>query len=213
MKLIMVGILISMFGISTWLLPSLPYWLPVHWNIQGQVDNYMPKETGVWLLPIMTLIMVGLFQTLPRLDPKQENYRYFKGPWVMMQVGIVTFMGYVHGVILYSGLTNAIPITKLIFMGVGGLFMWLGLCLPQIKQNYFIGYKLPWTLTSEDNWNKTHRYASFWMVGAGIVTLIETLTRQQPEIILGAIMLATIMPVIYSYRLFKKARKIGARMN
>ena len=36
-------------------------------------------------------------------------------------------------------------------------------------QNYTVGIKLPWTLNSEENWNRTHRMAGKLWILAGLV--------------------------------------------
>ena len=44
------------------------------------------------------------------------------------------------------------------------MFLLLGNYLPKIKQNNTLGIKISWTLTNEENWNKTHRFAeTIWI--------------------------------------------------
>ncbi|HAF86254.1 MAG TPA: hypothetical protein DCG32_07825 [Sphaerochaeta sp.] len=31
--------------------------------------------------------------------------------------------------------------------------------MPKCKHNYTVGIRIPWTLASEENWNRTHRFA------------------------------------------------------
>ena len=85
----------------------------------------------------------------------------------------------------------------------GLLFTVIGNYLPKCKQNYTIGIKIPWTLDSEENWNKTHRFAGiFWVVG-GLATLVLGLFGGAWAYI--PIMLAMgIAPIVYSFLLFRK---------
>ena len=73
----------------------------------------------------------------------------------------------------------------------------------KIKQNYTVGIKLPWTLNSEENWNRTHRMASWLWIIAGIVLILNSFLRID-WILIAAILLSAIIPIGYSYMLFRK---------
>lgn len=205
MKKVNLLLVFLMFSVSLLLFSKLPDLIPIHWNIQGQIDNYSSKSIGAWLLPILTVVMLILFRVVPSFDPKKEKYRLFKKEWEIIQAGFVGFFAYLQFVILYISLNPGINMLPLMFIGIGSLFVLLGNYLSKIRQNYFIGIKVPWTLNSEDNWNKTHRFASWCFVVAGIVTITEAYFFWfAPIVILGSIFLAIIMPIIYSFLLFKK---------
>jgi uncharacterized membrane protein len=75
--------------------------------------------------------------------------------------------------------------------------------MPKCRQSYTIGIKLPWTLNSEENWNKTHRAAGVVWVLAGIVTIIAGFFNIIP-LMIAALAVSAIFPVIYSFTLYKK---------
>lgn len=205
MKLIRWCLVLFMFGVTVYTYPLLPETMPTHWNIRGEIDGRMPKAMAAWLMPVMALIMFGLFSWLPKLDPKKEKYRLFTHEWEIIQTGILGFFAYLHTVIIYVTLHPEQTLMPLMFVGLGALFIIIGNYLSKVRQNYFIGIKVPWTLNDEENWNKTHRFASWWFVGAGIATVIEAFTAwNAPTIIFGGIMLASFMPMLYSFLLFKK---------
>lgn len=82
-------------------------------------------------------------------------------------------------VILYTTAHQGISIEKLLFPIMGLAFAGMGLYMPKIKQNYFAGFKLPWTLDNEDNWNATHKIAGkVWLYG-GIVQFLQVLSLVQ----------------------------------
>lgn len=186
--------------------PKLPQMIPMHWNVLGEIDNYWPKQSGVLFLPVLTLIMYVSFLFIPKLDPKKEKYHLFSKEWEIIQTAIVGFMAYIQFVIIYLSLNPLVSILPLMFIGLGTLFILIGNYMSKIRQNYFIGVKTPWTLASEDNWNKTHRFASWTFVMAGIITLAEAYFLWfSPVIIFSCIMLASFSPIIYSFLLYKKA--------
>ena len=55
----------------------LPESVPIHWNAQWQVDNYGSKAMAafIFFLPILLALM---FQFLPKIDPKKQNYVKFQ---------------------------------------------------------------------------------------------------------------------------------------
>ncbi|OGG04802.1 hypothetical protein A2Z33_05835 [Candidatus Gottesmanbacteria bacterium RBG_16_52_11] len=186
--------------------PRLPELMPVHWNFRGQIDSYMPKLQAALMMPVMSVVMAVLFAVLPNIDPKNDKYRLFAREWQIIQTGFMAFFAWMQFIIFYVSLNPAAKMMPLMFIGLGALFILLGNYLSKIRQNYFIGIKIPWTLSSEDNWNKTHRYASWTFVAAGILTLAESyFIWYAPAVIFGSIMLATVLPVIYSFLLYKKA--------
>ncbi len=206
MKKVNLGIVLLMFFASWYLIPYLPDKIPMHWNILGQVDNYMSKIPAVFIIPALSLIMLILFQILPTFDPKKEKYKLFKKEWDVIQVVFIGFFTYLQFIILYISLNPETKMIPLMFIGLGALFILLGNYLSKIRQNYFIGIKVPWTLASEDNWNKTHRFASWCFVVAGILTLAEAYFLWfAPIVFFGSIIIGTILPVIYSFLLYKKA--------
>jgi uncharacterized membrane protein len=205
MKKINLLIISLMTLISAVALPILPAQIPMHWNLVGEIDNWMPKQQAVWFFPIIAGVMWLMFQFLPKFDPKREKYALFQPEWNMIQTGLISFFAYLQLITFYISLNPSKEMMPLMFIGLGALFILLGNYLSKIRQNYFIGVRLPWTLASEENWNKTHRYASWCFVIAGILTLIEAYAIwYAPVVIFGSIMLAAFLPMIYSFLLFKK---------
>ena len=58
-----------------------------------------------------------------------------------------------------------------IFMGI--TYIIVGNYLPKTRQNYTIGFKLPWTYANEENWNKTNRLSGVINIVIGILIIIN----------------------------------------
>lgn len=206
MKKLNLFLIVMMFVGGALLYPYLPSEVPMHWNIRGNVDRYMPKNNALWAIPILTSAVFLLFQILPYFDPNKKKYKLFKKEWEIMQTAIIAFFVYIHFLTFYISINPKVQLMPLMFIGLGTLFILLGNYMSKIRQNYFIGIKLPWTLSSEENWNKTHRFASWCFVIAGIITLVEAyFIWYAPFVIFAGIFLAAILPAIYSFLLFKKS--------
>lgn len=196
-------------GMTLAFYPRLPEIVPTHWNIEGNIDAYAPKAWGAWFAPVLALFMALGFKVIPSLDPFKEKYKLFMREWQIIQVALIGFFVYLQGVIIYLSLYPEQDIRPFMFVGLGVLFIMLGNYLSKVRQNWFLGIKTPWTLASEENWNKTHRLASWWFVGAGVVTLLSALTGWGTgRVIFGVIMVAAMMPVLYSLLVFKKAEHL-----
>jgi len=181
--------------------------MPMHWNIYGQVDNYMKKDIAVVLLPLLAAGIFILFKATLNLDPKKKNYKFFKKEWEIIQTAMIAFYAYLHFMILLVSLRPEISMVPLIFFGMGILFIIIGNSLPKIKQNYFVGIKVPWTLASTDNWDKTHQFGGKCFMISGIIILLESFFFWNAAVItFSVIFLSAVLPITYSYFIFKKSK-------
>jgi uncharacterized membrane protein len=100
-------------------------------------------------------------------------------------------------------LNKKVNIGLLVNLIIGALFLLIGNYLPKAKQNYTVGIKLPWTLNSEENWNRTHRMAGgLWMLGG--LAMIANAFFLSTIVLIVVLCGITIPPTVYSYLLFKK---------
>ena len=95
---------------------------------------------------------------------------------------------------------------------LGLAFAAMGLYMPKLKQNYFAGFKLPWTLENEDNWNATHKIAGkAWLYG-GILQFVAGIAFSSVTsfiIFFIDMIVMVLVPTIYSYRMFKNGNKVS----
>jgi uncharacterized membrane protein len=83
---------------------------------------------------------------------------------------------------------------------MGVLLVALGLVLPRIRRNAWIGFRTPWTLTSDENWARTHRFAGIAMVTGGILGALIGLAGGPvaSALAITCFIAAGIIPAIYS---------------
>ena len=53
----------------------LPDQMASHWNTANQVDGYMSRFWGAFLMPIVSVGMLALFLVIPNIDPLKANIR------------------------------------------------------------------------------------------------------------------------------------------
>ena len=77
-EIIVVGIVILSFVVSIYFYPQLPEKMATHWNARGQVDGYMSKDWGLFLMPGVILLIALLFIAIPKIDPLKVNIEKFR---------------------------------------------------------------------------------------------------------------------------------------
>ena len=118
--------------------------------------------------------------------------------WLVPVVSVITCMS-IYGLALGMD----IDIGVIVNIMVGIMFIILGNYVHKVKQNYTVGMKLPWTLNSEENWNRTTRMTGWILILSGLLFLMNSLLLKT-EIVFAVILLVILVPMIYSFILYKK---------
>ncbi|MBQ2323520.1 MAG: SdpI family protein, partial [Oscillospiraceae bacterium] len=109
------------------------------------------------------------------------------------------------GLTLAWGLGYELRIERIVPIFVGLMFIIVGNYLPKTKQSYTMGIKLPWTLNSAENWNRTHRLAGFlWILGGALLLICSLLHVFSIWVLTGVLILMAVVPMVYSYILYRK---------
>jgi uncharacterized membrane protein len=183
----------------------LPDPMPSHWNAAGQVDGYMSKFWGIFLMPITTVALVGLFLVIPQIDPLKANIAKFRGVFNWFIVAFVAYMLYIYALTLAASLGFQFNMTIMLLPVVGLLFIGIGYMMRQAKRNFFIGIRTPWTLSSETVWDETHKLGSNMFMIAGVVTIVSAFLGENGIwLMLVAILAAAFVPIVYSYILWRR---------
>ena len=104
---------------------------------------------------------------------------------------------------LFYELGYKMDVEKIVCTIMGVLFIVLGNYLPKCRQNYYVGIRIPWTLKSEENWNKTHRFGGFVFMICGVLILISAWAGISWMTVV-ALFAMIIIPMVYSYILHRR---------
>jgi len=201
-------IIIMMFAASIYFYPQLPDKIPTHWNFKGEIDGYSGKLSGAFLMPVMNIIMYGLFIFMPAIDPKKENYKLFESTYIYFRYLFHIFFLGIHGLIIAAALGYNVDTGRLVTLAVSLLLMLMGNVMGRLKHNYFVGIKTPWTLADEEVWRKTHRLGAILWTAGGLMGVIMSLLRQSMGwVFIAVIAVMTFIPIVYSYVIFSKLKK------
>jgi len=201
-------IIIMMFAVSIYFYPQLPEKIPTHWNFKGEIDGYSGKLSGAFLMPVMNIIMYGLFIFIPAIDPKKENYKLFESTYIYFRYLFHIFFLGMHGLIIAAALGCSVDTGRLVTLAVSLLLMLMGNVMGRLKHNYFVGIKTPWTLANEEVWRKTHRLGAILWTAGGLAGVIMSLLRlSMGWTFIAIIAVMTFIPIVYSYILFNRLVK------
>jgi len=200
------------FGYAAYIYPSLPNTIPTHFNIKGEADGFGGKDSiflGPTILGAVGLFTFFLLSNIKNFDPKKfkdQDEGLFK-KLALFMVGFLSLLGLI---ITFSASNHSINITKLLLPFLGLAFTAMGWYMPKLHQNYFAGFKLPWTLENVDNWNATHTVAGkVWIYGGIAQTITGILLDSKWAFIcfLSITAIMVILPTLFSYRMFKNGNQ------
>jgi len=188
---------------------NFPAQVPSHWNIRGEVDSFSGPFTAAFLVPLMMIGMYLMFIFLPYLDPKKDQYGEFAKVYHNFKDLILVFLFILYFLTGINGLGYTMNIGFLVPIMVGVLFMILGFLLQNIKMNWFLGIRTPWTMSSETVWKKTHQLSSPVLMVAGLLMAATAFVSEKAKIVLFIFSIAIIIFTlpIYSYVLYAREKK------
>ena len=193
-----------LIGLLLW--NRLPDRIPTHFGFSGEADQYSSKAFSVFFMPVFLLFIHWLMIWGTMMDPKHEKVS--DRIYIMIIYSVPIISVFTNLMIYLKALYQNFDITRAIMCLVSVIFIVIGNYLPKTRQNYTIGIKLPWTLEDPQNWDKVHRLGGYLFVGAGVAMFISIFLpgHSMIYVMLIVTILAAVIPVIYSYRLYKEKK-------
>lgn len=195
----------TLAGVLLW--NRLPDQMASHWNIDDQVNGYMSRFWGVFLLPLICLGIFVLFRLIPSIDPLKANIAQFLGIFNSFILLMIGFLLYLYGLTLAwnLGYTN-FQMSAAMLPAMGLLFIFIGFLMRQAKRNFFIGIRTPWTLSSDSVWNETHRIGAILFIVSGALAFIGGFFGGMTAFWMMFIPIigSTLFLLVYSYILYQR---------
>ena len=186
-------------GVILW--DQLPEQMPSHWNASGEIDGWSSKAFAVFGMPLILLVFQWLCVLGTGADPKKANH---PEKIVHLVLWIIPVLGVVLSVLTYAvALGKEVRMEVIMPVLIGLVLTIVGNYLPKCKQNYTVGIKIPWTLNSEENWNKTHRFAGWLWTICGLLIMLTGFFGGF-WIFFGVVLVMVLMTFLYSYMLHRK---------
>jgi uncharacterized membrane protein len=200
-----IGILLLSFIIAVFFYQKMPVEMASHWNAAGNVDGYMGKIWGIFLMPIITLALTILIFMLPRIDPLKKNVDKFRKYYDGFMMIFVTYMLYIYLITLIWNLGYKFNMIQMLTPSFAILFYYCGILMQHAKRNWFIGIRTPWTLSDDKVWDKTHKLGAVLFKISGLLCLIGFVMPQYAIwLVLVPVLSSSIVLFVYSYLVYKK---------
>ena len=202
----LITLLPILFGLIVW--NRLPEQIATHWGANGQADGYSGKAFAVFGMPCILAVLQLFVSFITLNDPKRRNIH--KKPltltfWIIPVMSVI-----VNGITYAAALGMEIEVGIIISILVGILLIALGNYMPKLQQNYTIGIRVPWTLNSTENWNRTHRLGGKTFILGGFLLIITGFLGSVMgdygtlAALIVIVLICAGVPAVYSFCLFKR---------
>ncbi|MBK8080934.1 MAG: SdpI family protein [Saprospiraceae bacterium] len=183
---------------------SLPENVALHYRADMQPDRFGPKEhlwTTLMIMGGVSFVLLLVILNIGKIDPKNQLLQS-RGVIEKLALTLVIFFSLLGIYIVYAAEKKSVEIP---FCFIGRVVCRTGQSFHNIKPNYFIGIRMPWTLENPDNWRKTHQLGGkIWVVGGLLMVLISIFIFSSYVFFVNMVILAlmVLIPVVYSYRYY-----------
>ena len=191
---------------------KLPARIPIHWNLRGEVDGWASsKSFEIFVLPLIAVAVVALLHVLPRLDPKlramlHESER-MRAAVQIISLALAAFFTAMFSIQIATALDYPIASGRAMMWCSLVLLAIMGNYLGNLRPNYFVGIRTPWTLESAATWRATHRLGGRLMFfGALLFLIAEFFLSESASVILFVtlVLLLVVWAFLYSWHHFRK---------
>lgn len=204
-KIVLIVICVLSFLGQLYIYPQLPDVIPTHWGISGEADGFSDKSTALFLA-LVPLILLLAFQVIPKIDPRGANYKKHAKAYDYFITAFTLFLVAITWLSSLVALGADARVNQLVPVGVGILFLIIGNYMPQIRSNYTLGVKTPWTIESEWVWKKTHVMGGIVFCILGILFILTGILASEllGSLSLAVLLISTAWLYLYSYLLYRK---------
>lgn len=182
----------------------LPDPMPTHFDFHGVPNGWMPRPIGAFLLPVVAIGVWGLVRFGGDLLPPAWRERLAASPVSAVGVLVTGLLSALHGLLLRAALSPVPRLGSGPWVLLGVFFVLLGLILPRIRRNPWVGVRTPWTLASDENWARTHRFAGYTMIAGGLAAIAAALAGA-PVLGMACIVAGAVTPAVYSWEIARRA--------
>ncbi len=205
--IVLAVVIISIF-LGIYLYPQMPEEMASHWSFQGEVDGYMTKFWGLFLMPLISLVVFFFFLIIPRIDPLKENIEKFRKYFNGFIVIIALFLFYFYVLTVLWNLGVGFDMNRFLPPAFAVILFYAGILIGKSERNWFIGIRTPWTLSSENVWKKTHRIGEELFKVSGVIALLGILfPGYAVYFVLIPVLLSAFYTFVYSYFAYRKESK------
>ena len=154
--------------------------------------------------PAMMGPLFAMFMVIPVISPKGFRLDAARRVYDIVVFAVMAFMLVIQLVSYLGALGRGPSMTTLVPALVGFLFIVLGNYLGKFPKSFFVGIRTPWTLASDEVWNRTHRLGGWMFMLAGVIMLLSAFTGMNFWVLIVVVSVAAFVPLVYSLLLYRK---------
>lgn len=213
--------------VTSVVLQFMPDIIPMHHDLEGNTDRWGSK-TESFIFPVIILfitlfwhLLIYVFEKKSKnANTEKEQMEAKSSAKVLCVVGIsqAIMFGIMHYFILYSSWIQAnaggehavIDIAKVSCILCGIIFIVLGNFMTKAKRNAVVGVRTVWSMHNDNTWRKSNRFGAICIIITGLLTIITTVFTSGMTgtiFMLIYLLLATIVTVVYSKKIYDKEIK------
>jgi uncharacterized membrane protein len=179
---------------------ALPERIPTHFGLSGYANDWMRRDLGAWLMPGIALVAWGVVRFAAAWCPGEWRDRAVRSPMAAGAFLLVALLACIQGTILWASFHPGASIGRGLALTMGAYLLALSAVMPRIRRNPVMGIRA-WTLASDENWARTHRFASYTLGAAGVVALAGAVLAGSTAapVAIVALLLGALAPAVYSY--------------
>ena len=210
--------------VTSVVLQFMPDIIPMHHDLEGNTDRWGSK-TESFIFPVIILfitlfwhLLIYVFEKKSKnANTEKEQMEAKSSAKVLCVVGIsqAIMFGIMHYFILYSSWIQAnaggehavIDIAKVSCILCGIIFIVLGNFMTKAKRNAVVGVRTVWSMHNDNTWRKSNRFGAICIIITGLLTIITTVFTSGMTgtiFMLIYLLLATIVTVVYSKKIYDK---------
>jgi uncharacterized membrane protein len=207
------GLLASQVALAAWIGAfGPPGPLPMHFNLDGQVDRLGSRWEAVALLAAFALVVLILLLVRDRLARRVEargqslrTLNLAMGLALLPLAGVTLLLG-AQGLGKMTGGAEGLGGLRATFIGVWLVLVVLGAVLGKLSPNPIVGVRLYWTRHSRLAWDKANRLLGrIFLIGGvfGLVTAPALDMRQNILLLLVVAGGGGLISIVESWRVWR----------
>ncbi|HLK39277.1 MAG TPA: SdpI family protein [Polyangiaceae bacterium] len=202
------GLLAGTFVCTVFVYARLPNPMPTHFGLDGRPNGWMPRAIGAWVAPVVATVACALVRFGGPLLPGDWRVRLESSPRRALAAATAALLTAVHVMGLRAALGPTHRMGHVVWVALGVFFVALGQVLPRTRRNPFVGVRTTWTLTSDENWARTHRVAAYTFTVGGVMASAAGFF-DAPALAMASILAAAVAPALWSWWLARHDAQQG----
>ena len=213
--------------ITAIVLRVLPDEVPMHHNVEGEIDRWGSKYENL-IFPVIIITLTLFWQLLiwyfEKKASKTEDEKVQKEAlsnanvlaivsismsvmYCVMQCFFL-YRAYIEVNTNFNGFVIDTAQLSCILLGV--MFIVIGNFMPKTRKNGVVGLRIVWSMHNDITWAKSNRFAGVALIIVGVLTIITSIFTEgllATGLMLAYLFISLIVMLIYSHRVYKTQEK------